>query len=85
MTAAEIKRLKPGEVVECNIRGYHFLATYEGPGECGARIQPLHHNLTYYHATSRQVLRKIKDPEQWLPPAGADFREQFKPRRPRLA
>lgn len=50
--------IKPGDTVECNVRGRIFNAEVLEKTELGLRIQPPP-NHTYHNVTSRQVRKRV--------------------------
>lgn len=56
-----ITPIKAGDIVECNVRGTKFFAKAGAISEdYGDRkallVEPITHNITYRHATARQVV-----------------------------
>lgn len=56
---APIGRVKPGDQVQCNIRGRIFWATVLERIDGGLKIEPPH-GVNYFHVTARQVTNHKK-------------------------
>jgi hypothetical protein len=49
--------IKPGDIVECDVRGVRFHALVEiRPVERGLAVKPLARNVTRHEVTARQVV-----------------------------
>lgn len=57
----QLRSIKEGDEVECNVRGRHFPAKVEEKlPDRRLRITPLVPNITYFHVTATQVKGKRK-------------------------
>lgn len=59
-----LSRVKPGDRVECNVRGRHFTATVVARSTEGLEVEPPK-GVTYRHVTARQVVKVLRwDPRR---------------------
>lgn len=60
MTPVKIRRLAPGDRLECNVHGRVFTATFDHMTPEHVRVTPESKNITYFHVQPRQVVKRLK-------------------------
>lgn len=58
----QLRSIKEGDEVKCNVRGWQFPAKVEEklPDRAGLRVTPLVPNITFFHVTPSQVEKVIR-------------------------
>ena len=67
--------MRPGDLVQCDIKGRRFHAEVVGPAERGIAIRPLQTGISYRHARPRDVIahwRKARHRNTQSAPATVD-------------
>lgn len=56
-----ITSIRPGDQLECNVRGREFTAVARGEAHNGTiQVEPLTRGITYRRVTARQVVRVLE-------------------------
>lgn len=57
------RSLNAGATVECNVRGQHFLASFQRREGPWLFVEPFSKAITYRRLRARQILRKVERQE----------------------
>lgn len=96
----EFANVKPGDILECDVRGYRFLARFERieVEESGDRVRvtplspdgtedpPESRSINFFHIGKTDAKRKLKPKHvaAWEIPGGPKARAAYAPRGPRF-